>query len=289
MQGTETNPMAARAAERAAQDERIQKAMSCIGRTLLVMSGKGGVGKSCVAVNIAAGLAARGKRVGLMDVDLHGPSIPQMLGMVPHPGPDTPAGILHRTMGFEDGYMIPAHVLPNLDAVSIECMLESVDSPVIWRGPMKIGAIRQFIADVRWGALDYLVIDSPPGTGDEPLTIAQTIPKAEAVIVTTPQKVSIRDVRKSIMFCRTLDLRIAGLVENMSGYACPSCGASHALFRTGGGKEAAQQLGVAFLGAIPIIPEVVDACDNGVAAISVSNVLAQHMQPILDRLEQQNA
>ncbi len=278
-----------RTVEREEQDQRIAAALSRIGRVLLVMSGKGGVGKSCVAVNIAAGLAADGYRVGLLDVDLHGPSIPQMLGMQPRAEPGSTVAELHRTVRFEDGAMVPARVFPNLWAVSIECMLESVDSPVIWRGPMKIGAIRQFIADVRWGDLDYLVIDSPPGTGDEPLTVAQTIPKAEAIIVTTPQRVSVRDVRKSIAFCRQLNMPIFGLIENMSGYVCPSCGAAHALFSSGGGRAAASDMGVRFLGAIPIVPEVVGACDNGVPAITVSTTLMSHFEPVLEALQQHGA
>lgn len=259
-----------REAQMARQDLEIKKSLDKIGKKILVMSGKGGVGKSCIAVSIAAGLANRGFRVGLMDVDLHGPSIPQMLG------------IRRGDIAFLDNKFIPAQCLNNLSAVSIECLLEDNDTPVIWRGPMKIGAIRQFISDVQWNELDFLVIDSPPGTGDEPLTVAQTIPGAEAVIVTTPQNVSLRDVRKSINFCKQVNMKIIGLIENMSGFVCPDCGAEIPLFKTGGGRKAAQEMGVPYLGSIPIIPDVVHHCDNGIPAINASIALQQAFNPILD-------
>jgi predicted Fe-Mo cluster-binding NifX family protein/MinD-like ATPase involved in chromosome partitioning or flagellar assembly len=180
--------------------------------------------------------------------------------------------------------IIPAPCAKNLSAVSIECMLGDNDTPVIWRGPMKIGAIRQFISDVQWGGLDYLVIDSPPGTGDEPLTVAQTVAGAQAVIVTTPQNVSLRDVRKSINFCRQVNMNVLGLVENMSGFSCPACGTRTPLFKAGGGEKTARDMGVPFLGAIPIIPDVVTHCDNGVPAIKGSTALREAFTPILDAI-----
>ncbi len=275
-----------RKAQREEQDEEIRRSLARISNVILVMSGKGGVGKSCVSVSIAVGLADRGYRVGLMDVDLHGPSIPQMLGLagtheIRREKPETGRG---AAVTFADGKIVPARFCDSLSVVSIECMLESIDSAVIWRGPMKIGAIRQFIADVRWDDLDYLVIDSPPGTGDEPLTVAQTIPNARALIVTTPQDVSLRDVRKSITFCRQVSMKIVGLIENMSGLVCPHCGGRVDVFKTGGGERTAREMNVAFLGSIPIITEVVTACDDGIPAIRASRRLRESFEPILSRI-----
>jgi len=217
------------------------------------MSGKGGVGKSSLAVNLAAGLSLKGYKVGLMDVDLHGPSIPRMLGI----HNQTP--LQHK-----DGiYPIPVNDL--LKVISIEVLMPDKDSPTIWRGPLKIGVIRQFIADVIWGDLDFLIIDSPPGTGDEPLTVAQTIPGAQAVIVTTPQEISLSDVRKSINFCRQVDMPIMGLVENMSGYICPHCGQKSAIFKKDGGKRTAVSMKVPFLGSIPFDIQLMEKGDQGQA------------------------
>ena len=172
-------------------------------------------------MNLAVGLAAKGRRVGLLDVDLHGPSVPRMLGLNGgYQGTEEP-----RPMQWSD----------NLSVISIEPLLPDRDRSVIWRGPVKGGVIRQFISDLRWDDLDYLVIDSPPGTGDEPLTVAQTIKDARAVIVTTPQEVSLADVRKSIDFCRQVNMPILGLVENMSGMVCPHCHEHIEFFKTGGG------------------------------------------------------
>jgi len=217
------------------------------------MSGKGGVGKSSLAVNLAAGLSLKGYKVGLMDVDLHGPSIPRMLGI----HNQTP--LQHK-----DGiYPIPVNDL--LKVISIEVLMPDKDSPTIWRGPLKIGVIRQFIADVIWGDLDFLIIDSPPGTGDEPLTVAQTIPGAQAVIVTTPQEISLSDVRKSINFCRQVDMPIMGLAENMSGYICPHCGQESAIFKKDGGKRTAVSMKVPFLGSIPFDIQLMEKGDQGQA------------------------
>ncbi len=266
------------------QDVEIKKSLGLIKNKILVMSGKGGVGKSSIAVNIAVGLADRGYKVGLMDVDMHGPSIPQMLGI---PGmhdsdmPQTPE-TRQKAIKFSDNRIIPAHHSENLFVVSIESMLESKESAVIWRGPLKIGVIRQFISDVQWDNLDYLIIDSPPGTGDEPLTVAQTIPDAKAIIVTTPQNVSLRDVRKSINFCKQVNMEILGLIENMSGFACPECGAKIDLFKAGGGEKTAEEMNVFFLGKIPIIPDVVQACDDGIPAITVSKTFKESFTQILE-------
>ncbi|HOV85453.1 MAG TPA: Mrp/NBP35 family ATP-binding protein [Syntrophobacteraceae bacterium] len=218
---------------------------------LLVMSGKGGVGKSSVAAYLALALSNKGMRVGLLDVDLHGPSIPKMLGL---------HGILNIT---QDQQILPHEYRPNLKVVSIESMLEDTDSAVIWRGPLKHGVIQQFLADCRWEDLDALVIDSPPGTGDEPLSVARIIPDARAVIVTTPQEVALADVRKSINFCRKVNLEILGLVENMSGLFCPHCRGFVPIFQTGGGLKTSQEMKVPFLGTLPFDPAVVAGGDRG--------------------------
>ena len=275
-----------RDAQREQQDIEIKNSLARIENKILIMSGKGGVGKSCISVSIAVGLSELGYKVGLMDVDLHGPSIPQMLGL--HnvheqgkiPALTKPPGMI----SFADGKIIPAQYSKNLSVVSIECILENIDSAVIWRGPLKITAIRQFIGDVKWGDLDYLVIDSPPGTGDEPLTVAQTIPDAKSIIITTPQAVSLRDVRKSINFCKDVNMEIMGLIENMSGFICPECGKRIDLFKTGGGETTAQEMNIPFLGKIPIIPEVVEACDIGIPAIDMSSAMSVAFDHILDAI-----
>ncbi len=230
---------------------RLRDQLKRIQNKLLIMSGKGGVGKSSVAAYLARGLAGLGHRVGLLDVDLHGPSIPRMLGV---------SGVFPIT---EDKRMVPHSVNDRLQVVSIECLLEDRDSAVIWRGPVKHGVIRQFIADVDWGDLDDLIIDSPPGTGDEPISIAQTIPDAHAVIVTTPQEISLADVRKSINFCRHVHMPILGLVENMSGFVCPHCNQETPILGKGGGARTAEAMKVHFLGSLPFDPRVVQAGDVG--------------------------
>jgi ATP-binding protein involved in chromosome partitioning len=239
-------------AQRAIQDREIKERLNQITNKILVMSGKGGVGKSSVAAYLSVTLAKRGYRVGLMDVDLHGPSIPRMLGL---------RGGVH--IGGRDGKATPVHYLPNMEVISIETLSGDKDAAMIWRGPLKIGVIKQFIADIEWGDLDYLVIDSPPGTGDEPLTVAQTIPDAKALIVTTPQEISLADVRKSINFCRQVNMEILGLVENMSGLTCPHCGKTIDLFKTRGGMETAKKEHLKLLATLPFDPELVKNGDVG--------------------------
>jgi ATP-binding protein involved in chromosome partitioning len=233
------------------QDQAIQESLSLIKHKLLVMSGKGGVGKSSVSANLAVALSRRGAKVGLMDVDLHGPDIPRMLGL---------KGLLDISA---DNRMVPKAYSDNLKVVSIESLTRDQDEAVIWRGPLKMHVIRQFISDVHWGRLDYLVIDSPPGTGDEPLSVAQTIPGAKAIIVTTPQEIALADIRKSINFCRTVNMPIFGLIENMSGFVCPHCGKALELFGSGGGFKTAIAMNVPFLGRIPFDPKLVECGDAG--------------------------
>lgn len=238
---------------KAALEAAVKQSLGKIKHKYIVMSGKGGVGKSSTAVNLSIALAKKGAKVGLMDVDLHGPDIPRMLG-------------LNGLMDMNDAQMLlPKKYSENLSAVSVESLTEGNDDAIIWRGPVKYSVIQQFIGQVAWGELDYLLIDAPPGTGDEPLTIAQTIKDARAVIVTTPQKVALADVRKSINFCRTVDLEMLGLIENMSGLVCPHCDCSVDLFGSGGGEQTASQMGVPFLGKVPFDPEMVICGDAGQA------------------------
>ena len=235
------------------QEKEIKERLHHIKNKILIMSGKGGVGKSSVAAYLSVSMAKRGYKVGLMDVDLHGPSIPRLLGLK---GDIRPAG--------NEGKMLPVRYLPNMEVISIETLLGAdKDSAVIWRGPLKGGVIRQFIADIEWMELDYMIIDSPPGTGDEPLTVAQTISDAKAIIVTTPQEISLADVRKSIHFCRQVNMKILGLVENMSGLKCPYCGKIIDIFKTGGGKLTAEKEHLRLLGTLPFEPEVVNEGDVG--------------------------
>jgi ATP-binding protein involved in chromosome partitioning len=219
---------------------------------ILVLSGKGGVGKSTVAVNLAYSLAAQGRKVGLLDLDIHGPNIPKMLGIEA----ERPAVL---------GKLIePVHVTGNLSVISMGFFLADTSSPVIWRGPMKMAAIRQFLDEVNWGPLDDLVVDLPPGTGDEALTIAQLAPSVRgAVIVTTPQDVAVLDAVKAVKFVEKLEIPVLGIIENMSGMVCPHCGEAVSLFGSGGGQKAAKDLGVPFLGAIPVDPAMVEAGDRG--------------------------
>ncbi|MEW6502281.1 MAG: Mrp/NBP35 family ATP-binding protein [Thermodesulfobacteriota bacterium] len=242
----------------AQQNVAIDQSLGRIRHKILVMSGKGGVGKSTVSVNVAIGLAKKGYKVGLMDVDLHGPDIVRMLNM-------------HGRMEGEltrEGKMPPMRYSENLKVMSLESMMENRDEPIIWRGPLKNQAIRQFIADVAWGDLDYLVIDAPPGTGDEPMTVAHTIKDAKALVVTTPQQVALADVRKSINFCKHVKMAILGLVENMSGFICPHCDKPVEIFKTGGGEQLAKEFGLKFLGRIPVDPKVVTAGDDGTPYLS---------------------
>lgn len=235
------------------QDAAVKGSLEKIKHKLLVMSGKGGVGKTSTSVNLAIALSNKGFKVGIMDVDLHGPDVPRMLGL---------QGILDLS---ENQKLSPQSYSDNLKAVSVESLIANKDDAIIWRGPIKYSAITQFIGQVEWGELDFLIIDAPPGTGDEPLTIAQIIPDAQAIIVTTPQEVSLADVRKSINFCKKVHLKIFGLIENMSGFACPHCGETIDLFGTGGGEKTAAAADIPFLGKIPFDLDMVACGDNGVS------------------------
>ncbi|MCK9362432.1 MAG: P-loop NTPase [Syntrophales bacterium] len=235
------------------EDEALVRRLSRIKHKILVLSGKGGVGKSTVAVNLAEALAMTGWKTGLLDVDFHGPSVPTLLHL---------RGELFKAA--EGGGMLPVESSYGIKVVSLGFALGNSDEAVIWRGPMKMGVIKQLLTDVQWGELDYLIVDFPPGTGDEPLSVAQLIPESDgAVIVTTPQDLSLQDVRKSINFCRQLKIPVLGVIENMSGLLCPHCGKMIEVFKSGGGEAMAKKMGVPFLGRIPIDPQIVGGGDEG--------------------------
>jgi len=234
--------------------EDTERNIANIKHKFIVISGKGGVGKTTVSVTLAYCLALKGYEVGLLDVDIHGPNVNKMVG-------------LENEMLTGDGSRLnPIKVLHNLKVISTASIIDNPDTPIIWRGPLKMKLIKQFLTDVNWGSLDYLIVDSPPGTGDEPLSVIQLIADLDgAIVVTTPQEVALLDARKSIQFAKTLNVPFIGLVENMSGLVCPYCNKKIDLFGTGGGKKAAMDMGIIFLGDIPMDPEVIKLCDKGKA------------------------
>ena len=226
--------------------------MNDVKKKILVMSGKGGVGKSTVAVNLAVWLSMQNKKVGLLDVDIHGPSVPKLLKLD------------KEVIQGKNDEIEPVRYSDNLNIMSIGFLLPDESKPVIWRGPMKHSLIKQFVTEVNWGPLDYLVVDCPPGTGDEPLSVVQLLENPDgAIIVTTPQQIAVIDVKKCITFCNQLNVPILGVVENMSGLICPHCQKKVDIFKSGGGEQLATEFSVPFLGSIPIDPEMVAACDSG--------------------------
>jgi len=234
------------------EGEAVDASMGKVKHKIMVMSGKGGVGKTTVAANLAFALGMRGLDVGLMDADIHGPDIPMILG------------IEDKRPEISGGKISAITVTPRLKAMSIGFLIPDRDSPIIWRGPMKMNAIRQFLSDVDWGEMDYLIVDLPPGTGDEPLSVAQLIKKVDgAIIVTTPQDLALLDSRKAVNFSGVLKVPVIGIVENMSGFVCPHCGKEVNIFKYGGGERAAEDLGVPFLGRVPLDPQMVEAADSG--------------------------
>jgi Mrp family chromosome partitioning ATPase len=248
--------------ERIEQDKRLKENLSRIKQKILVLSGKGGVGKTSVAVNLAYALSLAGKWTGILDVDIHGPNIAKMLG------------IEHAKLTVSTDGLQPVEVAENLKAVSISLVLDNPAEPIIWRGPLKMVTIKQFLSDVHWGTLDYLIVDSPPGTGDEPLSICQLIPDLSgAIIVTTPQEIALLDARKSIGFVKRLKVPVIGIIENMSGFVCPHCHREVNIFKKGGGEEFARANGVPFLGRIPIEPEFVELADRGTPFVAFDDEL----------------
>jgi ATP-binding protein involved in chromosome partitioning len=234
------------------RSEAVKERMACIKHKIVVLSGKGGVGKSTVAVNLASALALEGKLVGLLDVDLHGPTVPQLLGLQ------------GRRAEVAGDVLLPMEIGENLKVMSIGFLLGEEDGAVVWRGPMKAVAIEQFLGDVEWGELDYLIIDSPPGTGDEPLAVCQAIGKMDgAIVVTTPQETALSNVRRSVKFCSLLDLKVLGVIENMAGFVCPHCGQVTDIFSRGGGEAMAAKAGLPLLASIPLDPMIVESGDTG--------------------------
>ncbi len=232
--------------------EAVEARMAKVKHRIMVMSGKGGVGKTTVAANLAFALGMSGLDVGLMDADIHGPNVPKILG------------IEEKRPAVLEGKIYPVEVIPRLKAISIGFLLPSKDASIIWRGPLKMNAIRQFLTGVEWGELDYMVIDLPPGTGDEPLSVVQLMKKVDgAIIVTTPQELAVLSARKAVNFSRVLQVPVIGIIENMSGFVCPHCGNEVNIFKYGGGERAALELGVPFLGRVPFDPQMVEAADSG--------------------------
>ena len=233
-------------------ESKVTNNLRKIKHKILVLSGKGGVGKSTVSANLAVTLSEKGFKVGILDIDIHGPSIPKMLG------------VEDKRPGESETGFNPVNYSPKLKVMSMGFLLKDKDSPIIWRGPLKMTAIKQLIGDFNWGNLDYLIVDIPPGTGDEPLSIAQLIPNCDgAIIVTTPQDVALVSVRKSINFVKTMNMPVVGIIENMSGFKCPHCGESIDIFKTGGGLKASKDFNVPFLGKVPLDSNIVETGDSG--------------------------
>jgi ATP-binding protein involved in chromosome partitioning len=234
------------------QQQLLRYRMSKIKHKIAVISGKGGVGKSTVTVNLAVAFALHGNRVGILDADIHGPSVPRLLNLTGQRLKVGPPGAFPVTGPL------------GVKVVSIDFFLSEERLPTIWRGPLKMTAIRQFLSEIVWGELEILFIDLPPGTGDEPLSVAQLLPEIDGVIVVTmPSELSRAVVKKAITFAQRLGMPIIGVVENMSGFVCPNCGAKIDIFQSGGGKKMAEEAGVPFLGSIPIDPKVSMDSDKG--------------------------
>lgn len=255
------------------QEERLKERMSQVKHKVVVLSGKGGVGKSTVAANLAAALAETERKVGLLDADIHGPSAPRIFN-------------LEDQGATSDGEsIVPVPYEDNLKIMSIGFLLEARNDAVIWRGPLKMNVLRQFLSDVNWGELDFLVVDLPPGTGDEPLSIGQLIPDADGgIVVTTPQGLALNDVRKCINFCKQIELPVIGVVENMSGFICPHCGEKSDIFGTGGGETMAEEMDVPFLARIPIDPAVVLSCEGEGPHVQIhpDSATTKAFQPVVD-------
>jgi Mrp family chromosome partitioning ATPase len=258
------------------EDKELKKNISNIKNKFIIISGKGGVGKTTVAVNLAYSLAMKGYDVGVLDVDIHGPNICKMFG------------VDNKRLTSSNSKINPIQILDNLKIISTASLIETPDTPVIWRGPLKMKVISQFLRDVNWGKLDYLIIDAPPGTGDEPLSVAQLIPDLNgAIVVTTPQEVAVLDSRKSIQFAKKLNIPYIGVIENMSGFVCPYCGKEINLFKKGGGIKAAEELHVDFLGDIPFELDMVELSDNGKVFVKYkkNSIISKKVNKITEGIE----
>ena len=258
------------------EDKELKKNISNIKNKFIIISGKGGVGKTTVAVNLAYSLAMKGYDVGVLDVDIHGPNVCKMFG------------VDNKRLTSSNSKINPIQILDNLKIISTASLIETPDTPVIWRGPLKMKVISQFLRDVNWGKLDYLIIDAPPGTGDEPLSVAQLIPDLNgAIVVTTPQEVAVLDSRKSIQFAKKLNIPYIGVIENMSGFVCPYCGKEINLFKKGGGIKAAEELHVDFLGDIPFELDMVELSDNGKVFVKYkkNSIISKKVNKITEGIE----
>jgi len=257
------------------EQTKLNDSLSRIKHVVIVMSGKGGVGKSTVSSNLAMSLSIAGYQTGLMDIDITGPNIPKMFH------------VEDEKLTVENKMLIPVTVPPSLKLMSMAFLLPDKDSAVMWRGPVKMSAVKQFIEDVNWGDLDYLVVDMPPGTGDEALSIVQLIPKADGVvIVTTPQDVALMDSRKSVTFAAQTNMPVIGLIENMSGFVCPHCGKETDIFKSGGGEATAKDMNVQFLGRIPIEPGIVLSGDSGMPIVvsDPESISAKAFKKIIEKI-----
>jgi len=279
--GRRPSPTLDRMKQMKEQEERLRRRMAQVKHEILVLSGKGGVGKSTVAANLARALALRDLTVGLLDADIHGPNLPLLLGIEGQ-----------RALGSEEG-ILPVEVGPKLKVMSISFLLPDAEQPVVWRGPLKGGLIKQFLADVEWGPLDFLIVDNPPGTGDEPLTAAQSLPDPDgAIIVSLPQEVSLLDCRKAVNFARALNVPVLGVIENMSGFVCPHCGQQVDIFGTGGAEKMAAQMGVPFLGRIPLAAQAPSLSDAGISLVgpqapeALRDAFLSVAEKLLDQLEE---
>ncbi|MBS7616401.1 Mrp/NBP35 family ATP-binding protein [Candidatus Bathyarchaeota archaeon] len=261
------------------QEQTLRARMSKIKHKVAVISGKGGVGKSTIAVNLAIAFAVHGHadKVGILDADIHGPSVPKMLGLTGQNLQVGPAGVF------------PVSGPSGIKVVSMDFLLPDENAPVIWRGPLKMTAIRQFLSDIVWGELDILLIDLPPGTGDEPLSVAQLLPEMDGVvIVTIPSEVSQIVVKKAVTFARRLGMPIIGIIENMSGFVCPNCGAKVDIFQSGGGKKIAEELSIPLLGSIPIDQKICEDADKGIPFIvkNSDSPASKAFMEIVQKIEQ---
>ena len=271
------NPENSSKKEKQFEELRLKENLDRIKYKLIVISGKGGVGKSTIAVNVAFGLAAQGKKVGILDVDIHGPSIAKMLGIEGKTLEISPTG----------KYAMPIKVNENLYAMTIASLIKNPDEPVIWRGPLKMGAIKQFLQDIRWPELDYLIVDSPPGTGDEPLSVIQILKKVDgSLIVSTPQDLALLDVRKTIKFSQKLNVPIIGLIENMSTFICPHCSKEINIFKGLGVKKAAKDFNIDVIGKIPIDINIAESGDKGKSFLSESKnkIITQRFNEIINSI-----
>jgi len=260
------------------QQKVLKTRMRKVSHKIAVISGKGGVGKTMVTVNLAMAYAKGGRpgRIGVLDADIHGPCVPKMLGMKGQRLQSGPPGIF------------PAIAALGIKVVSMDFLLPDTESPVIWRGPLKMTAIRQFLSDIVWGELDVMFIDLPPGTGDEPLSVIQLLPEMDGVvIVTIPSEVSQDVVKKAVTFARILNVPVIGIIENMSGFVCPNCGAEINIFKTGGGEKISKDLGVPFLGRIPIDPKICEDSDIGLPFVveHANSPAAEAFMEIVKRIE----